>query len=277
MKAPLLWVNGQVVVATSPSVRADDHGFLLGDGVFETFIARASRPVFFERHLRRLRHGLNRLALANTPSDDELTRAVAQLLEAAELTEARLRITVTPGPGQSPRDRGPSPLTVLTATPLPPPPLSVALCTVPWVRNERSPLAGIKSTSWGDNAAMLRHAIGRGFDNALLCDSTGRVSECTTSNVFAVIDDEIVTPSLSSGCLPGIIREVLLESGLVDERELNPNDLDHATEVFITSSTTGVVPVSRIDDRSFAIDGSVTHTARTYICNLQENSATSPQ
>ena len=272
-----LWVNGELLATSSPSIHADDHGFLLGDGIFETFIARNAKPVFLELHLRRLRHGLTRLGLLNTPTDDDLTDAVMQLLAATNLTDARLRLTITPGPGHSPRERGPSPLAVLTATPLSPPPRSASLCTVPWVRNERSPLAGIKSTSWGDNAMVLRHAIERGFDNALLCDSTGRLSECTTSNFFAVIEDQILTPSLETGCLPGIIREVLLDSGDVREENLVPNDLGVATEVFITSSTTGVVPVNRIDDQPFAINGPATIRARAHIDNLQKIHSSSAQ
>jgi len=261
-------INGALVAASTTGVSMNDHGFLLGDGVFDTLIIRSGKPIFLDRHLRRLRNGIDRLQIENTPSDSELSEALLQLIAANNATDARVRITITPGPGSSPRHRGPQPLTVISTAPLADAPLPVSLCAVAWTRNERSPLAGIKSTSWGENATILRYAAAKGFDNAILCDSTGRLSECTTSNLFLVIDDCIVTPSLASGCLPGIIREVLLEENVSSERDLFPSDFERATEAFITSSTTGVVPVQRIDDRVFPTDGQFTATAHEAIAKL---------
>lgn len=259
------WSNGSIHPASTSIARADDQGLLLGDGLFETLVARERRPLFLERHLRRLRRGIDALEIVGTSDDEAIRRGIDELVESSGLVDSRVRITITPGPGPSPRERGDSPLTMITIAPLAPAPSSVALCTVDWIRNERSPLAGIKSSSWGDNAMILRHATAKGFDNAILCDSTGRLSECTTSNVFLVIDGEILTPSLDSGCLPGIIREVLIESGTAIERDLHPSDLHDATEVFITSSTTDVVPVARIDEIDFDVDGPFTLLARSVI------------
>jgi branched-chain amino acid aminotransferase len=268
MTEPSIWINGELLLASTSGITANDHGFLLGDGVFDTLIIRNEKPIFLDRHLCRLRNGIDRLQIKGAPTDSELSTALSQLIAANNAADARLRITVTPGPGPSPRQRGTQPLTVITTSPLPDAPSSASLCTVEWTRNERSHLAGIKSTSWGENAAILRYATAKGFDNAILCDSTGRLSECTTSNLFLVIDDCIVTPSLVSGCLPGIIREVLLEENVASERDLFPSDFERATEAFITSSTTGVVPVQRIDDRAFPTDGQFTATAREAIAKL---------
>lgn len=265
MSASFAWVNGEFIEASAPAIHDSDHGFLLGDGVFDTMLVRDGRPIFFGRHMRRLRDGIDRLEIASELSDIEVRDAIAQLVTRSELIDARVRITVTPGPGNSPRERGNSPLTVISVSPLSAIPESITLCTVPWRRNENSPLAGIKSTSWGDNAVILRHAQSHGFDNALLCDSSGRLSECTTSNLFLVMSDEIVTPSLASGCLPGILREVLLEGNLAVECDLVPSDLERASEVFVSSSITGVVPVHRIDDQSFPPAGIVTQRASIYL------------
>ena len=261
MTTQSMWLNGELVDDVSPAVFANDHGFLLGDGVFDTLAIRNGTPTFLDRHLRRLRAGVDRLLIANTPTDEELTSALFQLIEANSIDAARVRITITPGPGPSPRDRGTQPLTVIATSPLDKAAPSVSLCTVQWTRNERSPLAGIKSTSWGENASILRYAATNGFDNAILCDISGRLSECTTSNLYLVIDERIVTPSLDSGCLPGVIREVLIEEGFVSEQDLMPSDLALATEIFITSSTTGVVPVHRVDERSYATPGHRTAAA----------------
>jgi len=252
MTTHVIWVNGELVESSKPSLSANDHGFLLGDGIFETLIVRDRNPVFIDRHLRRLRTGIDRLLITNTPHDNQLISGLMHLLETNELVDARVRITVTPGSGISALERGAQPLTVMTAAPLSPKPSSVSLCMVEWVRNERSPLAGLKSTSWGENASILRFARTNGFDNAILCDSSGRLSECTTSNIYLVIDNQVVTPTLDSGCLPGIIREVLLEKGIAAERDLFPADLAEASEIFITSSTTGVIPVHKVDEIQFA-------------------------
>lgn len=265
----MMWVNGELVDSSFPAISAHDHGLLLGDGVFDTLIVRDGTPVFLERHLRRLRAGINRLAITPTPTDSEITAGIHQLIDVNNFENARVRITVTPGPGASPRERGARPLTLIALSPLAEAPASVSLCTVEWTRNERSPLAGIKSTSWGDNALILRHAQQLGFNNAVLCDTTGRLSECTTSNLFLVIDQRIVTPSLDSGCLPGILREVLLEAELATEGDLTPAELDRASEAFITSSTTGIVPVHRVDSRDYAVNGPLTTFARSRLFELE--------
>lgn len=268
MTAQSMWLNGELIDDSSPAVFANDHGFLLGDGVFDTLAIHDGAPVFLDRHLRRLRNGVDRLLIANAPTDEELSSALSQLIEVNGIDDARARITITPGPGSSPRDRGAQPLTVISTSPLHEAPSSISLCTVQWTRNERSPLAGVKSTSWGENATILRFATTNGFDNAILCDSTGRLSECTTSNVFLVIGEQIVTPSLDSGCLPGIIREVLIDEQFVSEQDLVPSDLALATEVFITSSTTGIVPVHCVDERSYATHGPLTAAAMDLIERL---------
>jgi branched-chain amino acid aminotransferase len=268
MTTQSMWLNGELVDDVSPAVFANDHGFLLGDGVFDTLAIRNGTPTFLDRHLRRLRNGVDRLLIANAPTDEELSSALSQLIEVNGIDDARARITITPGPGSSPRDRGAQPLTVISTSPLHKAPSSISLCTVQWTRNERSPLAGVKSTSWGENATILRFATTNGFDNAILCDSTGRLSECTTSNVFLVIGEQIVTPSLDSGCLPGIIREVLIDKQVVSEQDLVPSDLALATEVFITSSTTGVVPVHCVDERSYEAPGHLTAAAMEMIERL---------
>ena len=109
MTTQLMWLNGELVNDASPALSANDHGFLLGDGVFDTLAIRNGRPVFLDRHLQRLRKGVDRLLIANTPTDEELSTALFQLIKANGLDAARARITITPGPGSSPRDRGGGP------------------------------------------------------------------------------------------------------------------------------------------------------------------------
>ena len=243
----LVWHDGDVVEHSTPIMTATDHGVLMGDGVFETLAVRDGRPRLLERHLRRLRAGMERLAIVDGPDEGMIRTAIDELMEASGLTEARVRVTVTAGPGSSPRERAGTPTTFVTIAPLGPIPSSVSLHLVPWPRNERSALAGIKSINWAENAHALRAATDAGHDNALFLDTRGRLSECATANVFLVLDGRIATPSLASGCLAGTVRAVLLDAAVAIEADLGTTELERATGAFITTSTTGVTPVRAVD------------------------------
>ena len=264
---PLVWHDGAIVEATTPIATATDHGLLLGDGVFEAMVVRDRRPVMLERHLRRLRLGLDRLDIIGAPDDATIVSAIDSLIDASGLDDARLRLTVTPGPGSTPRDRGDNPTTFVTIDHLTPSPATTSLMTVPWARNERSPLAGIKGTAWAENALALRHAAAHGFGNALFLDTTGRLSECATANLFVVHGSEILTPTLASGCLAGTVRESLLDHHIAAERDLWPADLERADAVFITTSTTGIVPVERVDEMVFPVDSPAVERARLAVAD----------
>lgn len=259
---PSTWIDGRIVPSDHPAVSALDHGLLLGDGVFDALVVRDRRPLMIDRHLRRLRRGLDRLGIDGAPADVEILDAIAELLTVSGLTDARIRITVTPGAGLTSRQRGPRPTTLVTIDRLAPAPATTTLTVVPWARNDRSPLAGIKSTSWAENAFALRHARSLGFDNALFLDTSDRLSECATANIFLVHGESILTPSLDAGCLAGTVREALVEHGVAIERDLWVDDIDRSQAAFITTSTTGIVPVVRIDDREFPDDAPAIERAR---------------
>jgi len=132
---------------------------------------------------------------------------------------------------------------------------------VPWTRNENSPLAGLKTTSYAENVYALAAAKAHGFSEAIFCDTSGRLCEGTGSNIFLVIDDQIVTPSEESGLLRGITRDLVIElardAGLaVTERDVDPAELWNAEEVFITSSTRDIHPVSEV--AKLDTDGNIT-------------------
>lgn len=247
MTTTLVWHEGGFL--PTDTVAVGDHGLLLGDGVFDTLAVRDGHPLHLERHLRRLRAATARLNIAPLPDDADIAEAIAALVADQDLPRARVRITITPGSGPSVRTRGTRPTALVSIAELAEAPTAVSLASVAWVRNERSPLAGLKSTSWSENAQILREVRAGGFDEAVLCDTKGRLSECCAANLFLVIDEVVVTPSLATGCLPGIIREVLLERGAAVEATLTGEDLRRCEAAFITSSTNGVVGVERLDDR----------------------------
>jgi branched-chain amino acid aminotransferase len=253
------WVDDALVPSDTARVSVLDHGFTVGDGVFETILVREGVPFALTRHLARLERSLAGLGMEPL-GQSRLREAVHAVVGAAGVdvaARARLRITVSSGVGPFGSERGDTPPTlVVTITPASPWPPTTTLATVPWVRNERSAIAGLKTTSYAENAVALAAAHRSGASEAVLADTNGRLSECTGSNVFVVVGDEVLTPSLRSGCLAGVTRGLVLEwaPAVVPVREADlPYDvLSSADEVFITSSTRDVHPVVRIDDRELA-------------------------
>src|SRR3954449_2737300 len=243
----MLWVNGEVVPADRPVVLAHDHGLVVGDGVFETCEVKDGVVFALTRHLRRLHDSARGLGLE---IDDALIRSGVQAVLADRPESARLRITVTGGPSPYGSERGAGPPTVIVATAAMhawPPTTDVAV--VPWVRNERAATAGLKTTSYADNVVALAWAKARGADEAIFANTRGELCEGTGSNVFVAQDGKLVTPPLTSGCLGGITRELLLEwmPGDIEERALPIAALAESAEAFITSTTRSVMPIRAVD------------------------------
>ena len=137
-------------------------------------------------------------------------------------------------------------------------PGSAALTTVPWPRNERSAVAGAKTTSYAENVVALAYAKERGSAEALFLDTRGNLCEGTGSNVFVVLGGRILTPALSTGCLAGVTRGLVVEWSAAVEAELPAAVLDEADEVFITSSTRDVQSVHAVDGRTYPAPGLLT-------------------
>ncbi|HMC68771.1 MAG TPA: aminotransferase class IV, partial [Mycobacteriales bacterium] len=165
----------------------------------------------------------------------------------------RLRVTVTGGPSPYGSDRGSAAPTVMVATgALSPWPPTTDVAIVPWTRNERSATAGLKTTSYADNVVALRKAHDIGAAEALFANTRGEVCEGTGSNVFYEYDGELVTPPLSSGCLAGVTRELVIEwlaadGAPVREVALPMDTLRETSGAFITSTTRDVMPIAHID------------------------------
>ncbi len=261
-----VWVNGHDVDPAAPSIAALDHGLTVGDGAFETCKIVDGVPFALTRHARRLDRSMAGLGLP-AADHDVIDAGVKAVLAGEPINSGRLRYTVTGGPGPLGSDRGASPLTyIVTASPKPPNPDSAKLVVVPWTRNERSPTTGLKTTSYAENVVALAFARERGGVEALFANSLGNVCECTGSNVFVVVDGDILTPDLASGPLAGVTRELVIEwcreEGLsVHAEPLPMSVLDQAQEVFITSSTKDVMGVHAIDGLRLAAPGPVTARA----------------
>ena len=170
----------------------------------------------------------------------------------------RLRITVTAGVGPLGSDRGAGEgTTIIALASMNPWPATTSAIVVPWVRNERSAVVGAKTTSYAENVVALQWAQKRGFSEGLFMNSAGNLSEGTGTNVFVVMDGQVVTPGLDSGCLAGITRELILEWGMAVEGKLHMGELENADELFLTSSTRDIHPVLRLGDRQWETPGEV--------------------
>ncbi len=255
-----VWLDGALVEEEEACISPADHGFLLGDGVFETLSSYSGRLPTLREHLERLADGARVLGIWHPPLE-QLERGAEELLAASELADARIRITVTSGSGPPGLGRGEGPGTALiTAAPLRSWPPSATAVIAPWPHDERSPLAGVKTTSRADTVMGLAYARERGADEALFLNGRGNVCEATTANVFAVRDGDVITPPLSAGCLPGITRDHVLracgELGIeAFESDMPRSALADAAELFLTSSTRGVQPLVRVDEATVG-DGS---------------------
>lgn len=251
-QAARVWVNGERVDGRA-ALPALDHGVSVGDGVFEACKILDSEAFALSRHHRRLARSLAGLGLP--PADLDLIGAgIKDVLSGEPIGYGRLRYVVTGGPGPLGSDRtGTDSTYIVTAAPTPRPPKDGRLVVVLWTRNERAATAGLKTTSYADNVIALAYAQQRGGVEAIFANTRGELCECTGSNVFVVRDGVALTPPLGDGALGGITRELVLEWCAQDdipvrEQVLPIGALHTGDEVFITSSTKDVLPVSGIDD-----------------------------
>lgn len=258
-----IWLDGALRDADSAQVSVFDHGLTVGDGVFETLKAEHGTAFALTRHLERLTRSARGLGLPD-PDLDEVRRACAAVLEDNPMPLGRLRITYTGGVSPLGSDRGESgPTLVVALGETARRPDTTAVITVPWVRNERSAVTGLKTTSYAENVVALAAAHRAGASEALFANTVGRLCEGTGSNVFVVLDGELHTPPVASGCLAYITRALVVEWAGAKETDLPFEALEQAEEIFLTSTLRDVQAVHRVDDRATgaAVPGPVTAEA----------------
>lgn len=249
MSKTICYVNGQLLDSETANISVFDHGFTVADGVFETLKFQSGQPFAVDRHIKRLRKSCDGLGIA-FPDEQTLRKAIDAVSEANnQIAQGRMRITVTSGNGPLGSDRiNVSPTLVISVAAQKPWADSSEVLLVPWIRNEKSPIVGLKTTSYAENVYALEAAHEHGFSEAVFLSGQGLLAEGTGSNIFIVKNDEVLTPGTNSGLLEGITRELVLEwsSHPVFVKDLTEDDLFEADEVFITSSTRDVHPVTRI-------------------------------
>ena len=241
----MVWLDGKWMKEAEARVSCADGGFLRGEGVFETMLALGGQPFAFSEHWSRLTQGADAFGLKVMSSQDAEAIAKELLVRNGLVgSQERVRLRVT---------RSPQHL-LFTAAAVP---QSVGLekvLTSGFVRNERSPLSGLKAISYGENALALSWGQARGATEVILGNSRKEWCEGTWSNVFAVESGELWTPPLTSGCLPGVTRGIIIalakKEGIVVREEARPLEwLQDVEELFLTSSLRGVRSVGELDGR----------------------------
>lgn len=264
-----VWIGDRLVDNDQGTIPLTDRSYLSGHGVFEAIEISEGRPFALAEHLDRLERSAHSVGLG-VPPRPLIEGAIASLWSRLEdlhpraFAHAVARVTLSDdGPDHPPR-------LVVTWRPWPDRSQPAKVTTSRWRRNERGALAGVKSTSYGENLVALADARAQGADEAILLNTLDELCEATMSNVFVVIAGKLLTPPTSSGLLAGVTRGLLLSAGVGREETIGRARLEDITEAFLTSTTRHVQPITEWDGRRLATDGVRTLAARTAWTDLRQ-------
>jgi len=255
-----IYLNTRFVSKEEAKISVFDHGFLYGDGVFETLRAYGGKVLLLSEHIARLEQSAARLHIPMPVKRSRLSAIVAESLELNKLTDAYLRITVSRGHGEIGLDPAlcKNPTLVVIAMPFEPYPESfytdgVSVAIVQTRRNLPEALPPhVKSLNYLNNILAKMEATALGAYDAVLLNHQGEVTEGTTSNVFVALGGRLLTPAHDCGILAGITRNLVLQLAReleipTEETRLTAADLPIADECFLTNTTVEVLPVTQVD------------------------------
>ena len=252
----LIFHNDRIIPLPEAHLSPGQMGLLLGWGVFTTVRIYEGNAFAFERHWARMSHDADRLGMDLIHERESVRQAVARLAEANHRPEGMARLSFVKNHGGlwGQADNRPETDLLIFTRELTVWPALQRLKLQPHAIYSATRLAGAKMLSWVQNAALLEQARREGFDDVLLLNECGHIAECTSANFFLVRGGKVLTPPLSTGCLPGVTRDILREvvprAGFeLIEANLTPEDLDSATEVFVSSTTREVAAVGSIDSQ----------------------------
>jgi len=258
----LVYVNGKFLSKDDAKISVFDHGFLYGDGVYETMRAYRGRIFLVSKHLARLKQSADAISLSLPLPLDKIGEALNEALTVNKLNEAYIRIQISRGAGEIGLDPAlcPAPSMVIMTRPFKdyPPELYANGVDVAIVQTRRNhPLAldpAIKGTNFLNNILAKIESIKTGAYEGIMLNWKGYVAEGTISNIFTVKKGVLHTPHLDTGILEGITRDLVLHLARKEkiptrEMLMRPKDLIKADECFITNTTIEVLPVTAIDGR----------------------------
>jgi branched-subunit amino acid aminotransferase/4-amino-4-deoxychorismate lyase len=267
---PVIYLNKSMVEATKARVAPVSSAMLYGRGVFTTLAIYNSKPFLWSKHWQRLATHATKLDIDRTGcTEKNVGEALQKLIAVNQVKEGRARVILlarhgrdiwkTKAPGTKKTD-----LLIMTGDPQKIPQTGLSLAVSPYRANTVSPLTGIKSLNYLDHVLAWEEAQSRDFDEAVVLNERGEIVSATTANLFWAKNGTLHTPTLSSGALAGITRECVID---IANKHFIPllegiyemNDLTDADEIFLTSSSLGVAPVTTFDFRRY-IEGGLTKT-----------------
>jgi branched-chain amino acid aminotransferase len=248
VKVVAVWLNGDLLPDDEARISIFDHGLVVGDGVFETIKVARGQAFALTRHLDRLARSAAGLGIPAPDLGQIRAGALAVIDASPSVPLARMRITLTAGIGPLGSERGPSPLTAIVALAAQAAPADfVDVAVVPWPRNERGALSGLKTTSYGENVRALAYAAEHGGSEAIFGNTVGNLCEGTGTNIFVVLGGRLITPPLSAGCLAGVTRALVIEWAGAAEENIELADLSNAEEAFLTGTTRDVQSIRDVN------------------------------
>jgi branched-chain amino acid aminotransferase len=259
----LIYIDGEFYPKSDAKVSVYDHGLLYGDGVFEGIRAYSGIVFKLKEHLERLYRSAHTIRLRIPLKKNEMTRAVLETLRKNNLRNAYVRLVVTRGIGDLGLDprKCPKPTVIIITEPI----IQIygadakekgMTAVISWVKRDSvdATTHEIKSLNYLNSILAKIDANDAGVDEAICLDKNGFVCEGTGENIFMVKEGKIATPPISTGALAGVTRQRVMTLAedlgyTVVERNITPNELFNADEVFFTGTAAEVVPVKEINRR----------------------------
>lgn len=286
-KSGLVYQNGAFISPQEAKVSIFDRGFLYGDSIYEVTLTYQGKPFLVEEHLDRLWHSADGIGLSIQMKREELTRIIHEGARKLGLERQYIRIIITRGIGDLGLDPalGEEQTTLILFKELPALDTAlyekgVTLFTSEVLRNPKKSMdPSVKSGNYLNNVLAIKQAREAGAYDAVMLNTKGYVTESTSANIWMVLGESIITPPLEAGLLGGITRQKVMELGKaqgfdIKEQNFTVDTLKSANEVFITSSTREVLPVTQVDNQviGLGVPGPKTKELhkhyKTFILNL---------
>ena len=258
-----VWVNENIVDEEN-AISSGDRGFTLGDGAFETMYFDGGQIEYFEMHIIRLKSTLSKLYINLPYNEKQILTAVDELAEVNKLSCGVVRLTVSRGAGIRgiAFDKEITPTVVISISSVERIQPPVKICLTDYSRNEKSPLSSFKMLNYSDSIMAMHIAKSKGFGDAVMLNTAGRVVCATTSNIFLLRGDILITPCLTDGCLPGIMRSAVLNLGKklglrIGETSVTVDHLKTADAVFLTNSIVRIRKVAGFGDIEYNLENAI--------------------
>ncbi|MCF8011547.1 MAG: aminotransferase class IV [Clostridiales bacterium] len=264
-------INGNIVKKDEALISIYDRGFLYGYGLFETIRVYNGQPLFVKKHLDRLLNSAPQINIACTYNKEEITSMLFELINANALNNGSLRLTISAG--ESPEN------TTMVITARPGQPYEDCHYQEGFQtgllknrRNENSLFTFLKTLNFMENILGRQEAAYNGWNEGIFLNTAGNLCEGTVSNLFIVRENKLITPDVSSGLLPGITREKVIEmahsAGIeTEERPVQPKELKDAGEAFLTNSLMGIMPLVCFNNKNIGTGklGNITKKLMCYV------------